>query len=883
MKASLFFILLFVTVTLTAQNPKLIKTVSSTVLVPANKNQEPWVNNQWNGMVFYQGTGTPAKLCVTDGTIDGTRFVANLGTGGFHAILPAKDFVYIVTSEVVSVSPFTFKYEIWKSDGTAAGTSNVYTLPNAIGVSNGGQFFSDRQSTYNFSLDGTTNILYFGQYDAANGNELWRTDGTTAGTFLLKDIKPGSGGSFPWGFCKIGNEVFFNATEITFERKLWKTDGTTAGTVQVPVAEPFFIVDGAIAKLGSKMVFFAHNTIDGYEPYISDGTTAGTFMLGNINTTSVNSGNSGLPYVDEANLKANSKYCFLILHNGTDTSLYRTDGTISGTIRVAPAGVSIHCRLSSGGYSDVDENGIWIMKYNNTGSGNSETLYKSDGTLAGTYQVADNISYGQKLKLYKNGLWMQARNSGSVSNVEPWRSGGNPATTNRAFEIAPGGPLSGFFYSSDPFGFHVTNNKLYFFATNAGGNSSLYEYNGDFTFNGSVAGGNWKDSANWNSAMPPGIVDTVYVNEGTPNTLTVNDAKGFAGTLILGSNASVSINNSTDSLFIAKELSPSGNNSFTGNGVLVSKSYTNSDVQFKKGFTANTISIESNTSLQEGVITVYNGIRLLKGKLTLNTGILLMKGSSSTVDALNNNFIVTNSTGNLQIESIGSGGRTGTVLFPIGNTSYNPVTISNGGTTDAFGARVITGISTTYTGETPGTLLNSGAVNRTWMITESNNGGSNAVITLQWNETDELPGFDRNATSLGHYSGGAWTVGGQSAAAGTNPYTYSRAGITSFSPFGILNNVASRVDDLWRSNVRLNVFPNPAQSFLNITLTEQMQKETLQLYIINAAGQFVMRKQLAPSGNNCYFLNTNGLSKGVYSLFMIGKTIRAKTSIVIMK
>ena len=145
---------------------------------------------------------------------------------------------------------------------------------------------------------------------------MWVTDGTAAGTTIVKDIKPGAGGSIPWGFMKIGNEVFFNSMEVGLERKLWKTDGTTAGTVQVPVAEPFFVVDGAITRLNNKMIFFAHNTVDGYEPYVSDGTAAGTFMLGNINPA----GNSQLAFVDEANLKSNSKYSFFFMHIGRTCS-----------------------------------------------------------------------------------------------------------------------------------------------------------------------------------------------------------------------------------------------------------------------------------------------------------------------------------------------------------------------------------------------------------------------------------------------------------------------------------------------------------------------------------------------------------------------------------
>ena len=45
--------------------------------------------------------------------------------------------------------------------------------------------------------DGLTNIngtLYFdGESDAVTGDELWKSDGTTAGTTMIKDLNPNPG------------------------------------------------------------------------------------------------------------------------------------------------------------------------------------------------------------------------------------------------------------------------------------------------------------------------------------------------------------------------------------------------------------------------------------------------------------------------------------------------------------------------------------------------------------------------------------------------------------------------------------------------------------------------------------------------------------------
>ncbi|RYY00115.1 MAG: T9SS type A sorting domain-containing protein, partial [Gammaproteobacteria bacterium] len=76
-------------------------------------------------------------------------------------------------------------------------------------------------------------------------------------------------------------------------------------------------------------------------------------------------------------------------------------------------------------------------------------------------------------------------------------------------------------------------------------------------------------------------------------------------------------------------------------------------------------------------------------------------------------------------------------------------------------------------------------------INEEIAGGSNATIGLQWDAAQELPGFDRSQSRIGHYIGGSWQLAGAGAAAGSNPYNWSGSGYTSFSPFGVLNSNAT--------------------------------------------------------------------------------------------
>jgi len=96
---------------------------------------------------------------------------------------------------------------------------DLYVNTNAQGPSSFPEYFVE----YNGKM-------YFSAYTLATGNEVWVTDGTEAGTYMLKDVRPGSSGSNPESYVVSNGKLFFIATTATAGEEVWVSDGTAAGT-----------------------------------------------------------------------------------------------------------------------------------------------------------------------------------------------------------------------------------------------------------------------------------------------------------------------------------------------------------------------------------------------------------------------------------------------------------------------------------------------------------------------------------------------------------------------------------------------------------------------------------------------------------------------------
>jgi ELWxxDGT repeat protein len=280
---------------------------------------------------------TGRELWKSDGTEGGTVLVKDI-----HPTSSSDpEYLTVLGSTLYfSADNGTNGSELWKSDGTEAGTVLVKNIRPSIDGDDAG---SDIEY-----ITAVGNTLYFGANDGTYGSELWKSDGTEAGTVLVKNIRPASSGidqgSGPEYLTAIGNTLYFSAYKEDTERELWKSNGTEAGTVMVKNIYPDTV--GSISPstpkyltvVGNTLYFSANDGTHGSELWKSDGTEAGTVMVEDIWSGS----SSGRPM----HLSASASTLFFRADDGTvGVELWKltiasvTDSpppTSSGSVYVAP-------------------------------------------------------------------------------------------------------------------------------------------------------------------------------------------------------------------------------------------------------------------------------------------------------------------------------------------------------------------------------------------------------------------------------------------------------------------------------------------------------------------------------------------------------------------
>ncbi len=310
-------------------------------------------------------------------------------------------------------------WQLWRTDGTGAGT---FDLKVTLGNPGSRSLYQGR--------------LVFAGCTLQVGCEPWTSDGTPAGTRTLRDLVPGAASSIPHELTAAGGRLYFLADDA-LGPALWATDGTSPGTQRVATL-PLFSQSHDLTAAGDR-IFFVDGGFGSLHTslWTSDGTAAGTRPVPPFDRA----GGNGLGITSLVGAFGDS-----LLFSGFDRAhglhLWKTDGTPRGTLRLTsytPPRDSFPSPLTGSAVG-----GRFVFQ------GFDRRLWSTRGTRASTQPLSGCPggcplpNFGSTLPIHDGTLFFSGISSANPgSEQEPWLTDGTATGTRRLVDLCPG-PCSSF-------------------------------------------------------------------------------------------------------------------------------------------------------------------------------------------------------------------------------------------------------------------------------------------------------------------------------------------------------------------------------------------------------------------------------------------------------
>ncbi|MCA9213603.1 MAG: peptidylprolyl isomerase, partial [Planctomycetales bacterium] len=393
------------------------------------------------------------ELWKTDGTVGGTTLVLDinpgLGSSDPTGLVEHNGMLYFAADDGETGN------ELWKSDGTAAGTTLVHDIFPGTGYQ---AYYGDGPYSSNpIDIVSSNGRLYFAASDKDNGRELWASDGTSNGTVLVKDIAEGADtdyytvphSSSPTEIVGTGGMIFFAADDGVNGRELWQSNGTAAGTVMVKDIktgeEPYYYYDyqygtmpassnpNSLTLVDGQLMFTAETEEHGRELWISDGTEAGTSLVRDI----LPGTDGGFDGSEFDRLIEVDGILFFAGIDDDGRELWTSDGTSNGTLQVSNIGPGADNGVIGTDFVELNN----ILYFNADDGIHGSELWRSDGTPGGTslvrdLEIGDDGSYPEFMTIVDSRIFFAADTSDSGNEI--FESDGTAGGTFLAGDITSG-------------------------------------------------------------------------------------------------------------------------------------------------------------------------------------------------------------------------------------------------------------------------------------------------------------------------------------------------------------------------------------------------------------------------------------------------------------
>jgi ELWxxDGT repeat protein len=329
----------------------------------------------WNNVVYFEANDEAhgTELWRSDGTPAGTYLLKDADpsfSGRASSFAALGGWLYYLAGG-----------EVWRTDGTANNTlpvtSTATHLLSSLQATSDTLFAATSNTLYKspatpgaltllrtFSslnqLTAVGNTLFFAGTTSTSGTELWKSDGTVAGTMLVTEIRASNASSLPQSLIRVGDVLYFTAADASGRRQLWKSDGSDPGTALVKATTTGSDLVGPtlLTNVDGTLFFIAPDGVS-RRVWKSDGTSDGTVPIGNF--TSLSSGIFAERYGT-----AIGHHFYFYGSDGVSSGVWRTDGTVASSARVVEGGYATVSLLTAVGddlffAADDHEHGVELM------------------------------------------------------------------------------------------------------------------------------------------------------------------------------------------------------------------------------------------------------------------------------------------------------------------------------------------------------------------------------------------------------------------------------------------------------------------------------------------------------------------------------------------